>query len=115
MFPGRLTSNLQYIDNTMAFWIEVTEPGTLNLQGAKPAGTQYVPMRAGGNLVGFPSYQTTYAVAMLKADTGATRVEGFDASNIENRLRVLGDAEVRDAGQGYWVFVPADTVWQVPA
>ena len=113
--PSRTAGDLQYIDNAMAFWIEVTAPGTLDLQGQKPAGTQYVPMRAGWNLVGFPSYQTTYTVAMLKADTGATRVEGFDASNIEYRLRLLGDTEVLDAGQGYWVFVPADTVWQVPA
>ena len=113
--PTRVSSDLQYIDNTMAFWIEVTAPGTLDLQGQKPTGTQYVPLRAGWNLVGFPSYQTTYTVAMLKADTGATRVEGFDASNVEYRLRVMSDTEFLRMGNGFWVYVPADTVWQVPA
>lgn len=111
--PSR-PSDLMFIDNTMAFWIEVTAPGTLNLQGQKPTVSQYVPLREGWNLVGFPSYRTDYTVAMLKADTGATRVEGFDATNLEYRLRVMTNVELLDAGQGYWVYVPADTVWQVP-
>jgi len=113
--PARTAGDLQYIDNTMAFWIEVTQPGMLDLQGQKPTGTQYVPLRAGWNLVGFPSYRTDYTVALLKADTGATRVEGFDASNVEYRLRVMQDTELLANGSGYWVYVPADTLWQVPA
>lgn len=113
--PSRTGGDLQYIDNTMAFWIEVTQPGVLNLQGSKPTSTQYVPLRAGWNLVGFPSYQTAYTVAMLKTATGATRVEGFDATNVEYRLRVMTNVEPLITGQGYWVFVPTDTVWQVPA
>ena len=113
--PSRTAGDLQDIDNTMAFWIEVTAPGTLDLQGQKPTGTQYVPLKAGWNLVGFPSYRTDYTVAMLKTDTGATRVEGFDASNVEYRLRVMSDTEFLRMGNGFWVYVPADTVWQVPA
>jgi len=111
--PSR-PSDLQYIDNTMAFWIEITAPGTLDLQGQKPTVTQYVPLRAGWNLVGFPSYRTDITVGDLKTDTGATRVEGFDAGNLEYRLRVMTNTEFLAMGNGYWVFVPADTVWQVP-
>jgi len=113
--PTRVGSDLAYIDNTMAFWIEITAPGTFDVQGQKPTTTQYVTMRAGWNLVGFPSYKTDYTVAMLMADTGATRVETFDASNIEYRLRVMADTEFVRMGSGFWVYVPADTVWMVPA
>jgi hypothetical protein len=113
--PTRVGSDLAYIDNTMAFWIEITAPGTFDVQGQKPTVTQYVTMRAGWNLVGFPSYKTDYTVAMLMADTGATRVETFDASNVEYRLRVMADTEFVRMGSGFWVYVPADTVWMVPA
>ena len=112
--PSRTGNDLRVIDNTMAFWIEVTAPGTLDLEGTRPTSAQSVPLRAGWNLVGFPSYHANYTVGDFKADTGATRVEGFDASNVEYGLRVMADVEFLATGDGLWVLVPADTVWQVP-
>ena len=58
----------------------------------------------------FPSFNSSYTVYDLKMDTGALRVEGYDPSP-PYHLRVLGDAEVLLAGEGYWVRVEADVEW----
>jgi len=51
----------------------------------------------------------------LKAETGATRVEGMETMPPfpPHRLRVLGDWDVFQAGYGYWVRVEADTLWTI--
>ena len=51
-------------------------------------------------------------VADLKAETGATRVEGYDLAP-PYFLRVLMDGEVLQAGYGYWVKVDAPVIWVV--
>lgn len=107
MYSGGLSD----LNETMGVWVGVTEASNLTLAGIVPAQTT-VDLRAGWNLVGFPSFNATYTVADLRAETGATRVEGYDSAP-PYFLRVLGDAEVLQAGQGYWVRVDADTVWTV--
>jgi len=74
-----------------------------------------VPLQTGWNLVGFPSSQTTYSVAQLKADTGATRVEGFDSTAGPYYLRAMIDTDMLLASRAYWVYVPSSTIWAVPA
>ena len=82
--------------------------------GDRPASPQIIALKAGWNLVGFPSYNTAYTVAMLKTDTGATRVEGYLASASPYYLQVLSGATTLATGDGYWVYVPADAIWTVP-
>ncbi len=98
-------------NHTMGIWVNVTQDSNLTVAGVVPAQTT-VHLYEGWNLVSFPSFSTTYVVADLKAETGATRVEGYDPSP-PNFLRVLGDAEVLQVGYGCWVRVEADTVWTI--
>jgi hypothetical protein len=100
------------LDHTAGIWVKVTQPCNLTVAGVVPAQTA-IQLHAGWNMVSFPSLNASYTVADLKADTGATRVEGYDPAP-PYFLRVLGDAEVLQAGQGYWVMVAVDTVWTVP-
>jgi len=113
--PGQSDNDLLYLDNTAGFWVQITQPCTLQVMGTRPSSPTAVPLRAGWNLVGFPSQSSSYTVAQLKADTGATRVEGFDNTASPYYLRVVPDAEALLAGRGYWVYVPADAIWMVPA
>ena len=99
-----------YIPN--ALWINVTSNSNLTVAGIVPVET-VIPLYAGWNLVGFPSFNITYTVGDLKAETGATRVEGFDPSSPPYFLRVLQDTDILLAGQGYWIFVPSDVDWVV--
>ncbi len=98
------------VNHTMGLWVNATGDSNLTVAGIVPANTP-VQLHRGWNLVGFPSFNSTYTVSDLKAEVGATRVEGFDSSALPYCLGVLGDGEVLQAGYGYWVRVEADTVW----
>ncbi len=105
------------LNHTMGLWVVATGASTLTVAGVVPTQTT-IQLHKGWNLVSFPSFNTSYTVADLKADTGATRVEGFIETMPplpSSRLWVLGSGEVLVAGQGYWVKVEADTVWNVNA
>ena len=99
------------MDHTTGIWVNVTEDSNLTVAGIVPAQTA-IRLHEGWNLVSFPSFNTTYTVADLKSEIGATRVEGYDLAP-PNFLRVLGGAEVLLAGYGYWARVEMDTVWTV--
>jgi len=105
--------NLWEVDHTMALWVDVTEDSNLTVAGLVPSATM-MRSHKGWNLVGFPSFNPSYSVHDLNMDTGAVRIEGYDPTP-PNHLRVLGYAEVLQAGIGYWVNVEADTVWIVEA
>lgn len=101
------------VSRTMGIWVNVTETSYLTATGiVRPQTT--IHLHRGWNLVGFPSFNTDYTIADLKADTGATRVEGYDPVP-PFFLRVLGVTEALQAGHGYWVKVDAHTVWTVSA
>ena len=50
-------NDLDHIDNTMGFWIHITEPGGILFQypGAQPLGNQTINIYPGWNLIGYPS------------------------------------------------------------
>lgn len=99
------------LNHTMGIWVDVTQDCNLTVAGLVPAQTT-IELRTGWNLVSFPSLNSSYTVADLGAETGATRVEGYNPAP-PHFLRVLGDADVLLAGYGYWVEVQADTDWIV--
>jgi ABC-type transport system substrate-binding protein len=99
------------INHTMGMWVNVTQDSNLTVAGIVPAQTA-IQLYEGWNLVSFPSFNSSYTVADLKAEAGATRVEGY-APAPPYHLRVLEDAEVLLAGYGYWVKVDIDVDWIV--
>ena len=105
------SGGLSGLNHTMGVWVNVTQACNLTVAGIVPAQTT-IQLYEGWNLVSFPPINATYTVADLKAETGATRVEGYGPAP-PYFLRVLGDAEVLQAGQGYWVNVEAYTIWTV--
>ena len=106
------SGGLSDLNHTMGMWVNVTEASNLTVAGIVPAQTT-IHLYEGWNLVSFPSLNSSYTVADLKAETGATRVEGYDPAP-PYFLRVLGDAEALQAGYGYWVKVQSDAEWTVP-
>ncbi len=98
-------------NHMMGLWVNVAGSSNLTVAGVVPAQTE-IHLYNGWNLVSFPSFNTTYAVSDLIADTGTTRVEGYDPVS-PYCLKVLGPAEVLETGFAYWVKVDADTVWTV--
>ena len=103
------SGGLSGLNHTMGIWVNVTQDCNLTVAGVIPAQTT-IQLRTGWNLVSFPSINATYTVAYLKAEAGATRVEGHDLAP-PYHLRVLGDGEMLQAGYGYWVKVQTDADW----
>ena len=99
------------VNLTIGICVNVTEDSNLTVAGIVPAQTT-LHLHEGWNLVSFPSFNASYSISDMKAEIGATRVEGYDLAP-PYFLRVLGDAEVLQAGYGYWVEVQADAVWIV--
>ena len=106
------SSSSVVMNNGVGMWIDVTIGSNFTVAGVVPAQTS-ISLYAGWNLVGFPSFSTTYTVADFKAETGATHVEGYDASSSPYFLRGMQDSDSLLAGEGYWLFVPSDITWTV--
>jgi len=108
--PGATTNDLADIDNTMGFWIKITQPNVnLTVRGIIPTSTT-IPLYAGWNLVGYPT-QTTETVGNALWGTGADKVEVFDS--VSPYIKEVGPTYVMKPGEGYWVRVPADVVWTI--
>jgi parallel beta-helix repeat protein len=104
--------DLGYLDHAIGFWLNVTEDSNLTVAGIVPLRT-VIQFHAGWNLVGFPSFNSTYTIADLKAETGATRVEGFDTSSSPYFLKLLQNGDTLQAEYGYWVKAGSDISWTV--
>ncbi len=100
---------LEEMNVTMGIWVNVTEQSNLTVAGIVPLSTA-IQLRVGWNLIGFPSFNSTFTVSDLKSATSSSRVEGFYQSSSPYHLRVVEDTEVLQAGQGYWVWVDVGIV-----
>jgi hypothetical protein len=109
------SSRLQTLDNTQGFWILITQPCVFAPAGNWPTAPTTITLYQGWNMVGFPSRQGAYTVGDLKAATGATRVEAFDAAAGPYYLTVPSDTARLQYGNGYWVYMPSSGTWIVPA
>lgn len=109
--PDQL-NDFDTLNQTQGFWIDITTASaTLTVTGTEPVTTN-IPLYAGWNLVGYPSFlQKQIQIAL--AGTGYDRpVEGFDISEPYD-IKQLPDTYMMKPGEAYWVHVPADTVWAV--
>ncbi|MCK4266549.1 MAG: FG-GAP repeat protein [Thermoplasmata archaeon] len=109
--PDQL-NDLKLLDHKMGFWINITESNVnLTVYGNVSTSTS-ISLYAGWNLVGYPSL-TEKTISESLVGTGYDKsVEGFNAT-APYRITTLADSYMMKPGEGYWVHVPADTVWAV--
>lgn len=103
--------DLREIDHKGGYWVNVLVDDDLVVAGLVPVVTQ-IQLRSTWNLVSFPSFSTAFTVADLKAAVGAEKVEVYDPA-APYCLRFLLDSDTLTAGYGYWIYVSADTMWNV--
>ncbi|MCK5309622.1 MAG: right-handed parallel beta-helix repeat-containing protein [Thermoplasmata archaeon] len=101
-------SEIDQLNHTVGIWIHMVNATTLTVEGIEPVFTN-ITLYAGWNLVGYPSlFPETVANALW--GTGADRVEVCDLEE-PGLIKEVGPTYIMQPGEGYWVHVPADTVW----
>ncbi len=103
---------LEEVNTSMGVWINVMQPSNLTFAGIVPSSTP-IYLHAGWNLVGFPSFNGTYAVSDLNAAVGVEITEGFEALTPPYFLRALADGEILQTGFGYWIRTLTNGLWTV--
>ncbi len=104
--------SLEHLNHTMGIWVNVTQDSNLTVAGVVPTSTT-IDLKAGWNLVGFPSFDDNYTVADLKAVVAVERIEGFDGLASPYFLRFMADVDLMQAGFGYWIKVESPAIWTV--
>ncbi len=102
------------VDNTMGFWIHLTSndgDGALTVGEGTAAVTTNINLYAGWNLIGYPTLNPERVKKALRG-TGADEVMVFDPAE-PYRIIEARPNHIMTPGEGYWVHVPADTVWVV--
>lgn len=106
-------NDLESMNHLQGYWINITEPGViLTVKGDNFGSPLSIPLYAGWNLVGYPTLNTTTTVANVLWGTGADRVEVCDPTD-PYRTREVGPMYLMKPGEGYWIHVPADSIWVV--
>lgn len=104
-------SGLSSIDIRKGYWVNVTFPGQLTVAGRVPERV-VIYLKEGWNLISFPSFDN-YDASRVIMETGATRVEEYDAMNGIYHLREMERSSYLWAGKGYWIYLPVDFDWLV--
>ncbi len=116
--PGRPYNDLAALDIKGGYWVQVTSPGTMTIAGLVPESI-VVELRAGWNLIGFPSFNETYTFADFAAQVSGLRaIEVYDGGATSYNLRRIEISEWATTnmcpGSAYWVLLSDDQDWHVP-
>lgn len=114
-------NDLYNIDETIGFWIHVTDNVNLTVNGLKPTATE-IDLFAGWNLVGYPSDSTQVLTTALQSIDGKYDLVyayyAVDAMDQWKKYDVampafLNDLKVMDPGHGYWIQATEDCVLSI--
>jgi hypothetical protein len=104
--------DLDNIHNKMGFWIHIRSvgDGLLTVEGLQPS-TTIISLRAGWNLIGYPSVTPRNAAVTLPSSADGIAVfDEFDPYQISDEA--IGSVTML-SGNAYWVHCTADDVWIV--
>ncbi len=105
-------NDLLTVNQSMAIWVNVTSAEPVTSAGVVPKSAE-IFLKEGWNLVGFPHLYWDYTAGDLMAQTGAEKAESFNAVAPPYYLYRLTGPMYMAPGEGYWIKVPADTMWML--
>jgi hypothetical protein len=114
-WPSPLNDLTSY-NVSMGVWISITGLGDGAIcKGGNnwtlPTST-VIYLKAGWNVIGFPSNDVGYTVGNLKSDCPAiTVVQGFMPSATYKVTNNMANTQTMGNGRGYWVYCNADATW----
>ncbi len=105
-------SDLNQLSASGGYWINVTEENvTLSLFGLSWFDAQEIQLKAGWNLVSYPS-MTNRSVSESLSGIPYDMVMGYSASD-PYRLGYLDETDLLLSGEGYWIHVTSDCSWTI--
>jgi len=117
--PGLFINSLNHLNPTQGFWVELDGPGTMTVAGMVPQNV-VIALKSGWNMIGFPSFNESYAFEDLDAAVGGLlqQVEMYDSSAgpyyLQKVLRNAWPATYLNTGYAYMIRVSGDAGWSVP-
>jgi hypothetical protein len=101
----------------MSFWVHITEPGGILFQcsGIILTENQRISIKAGWNLVGYPSLSNrsrTLALNNLTFDTDIDAIWAYNGSS--QTWQEVGPTDNFELGRGYWIHSKVAKTWDVP-
>ena len=109
-------NTLTYLDNTMGIWLRLTATGDDLLTigpGSYSAGSVFISLFTGWNLVSYPSATSMDADATLPGNADFISVYNGGLSYLIEDLVLVPSAVTMSEGEGYWVHVTSDIMWIV--
>ena len=104
-------NNLIEIDHESGYYVKMLVPDHLVVCGRVPSGTS-IPLKAGWNLVGYPSViPRTVTDALVSIAGMYNKVEFYNTTT--DREEPLAPYDYIHPGLGYWIHCTADCVWEV--
>jgi 3',5'-cyclic AMP phosphodiesterase CpdA len=110
-------NDLKIIDHTMGIWIHITNPQgiTLLIDGIPPSNPEYIHLRSGWNLVGYPSltnFNRSYGLNNLAYDIDVNAIWTYNAAS--QKWEQLGNSDYFQNGRGYYIHSKTECDWEVP-
>lgn len=110
-------NNLTSLNEKIGFWIYMSAPATLSIQGAAP-GTVIIPLQAGVNMVGYPGATAKPVVEALSSISGKyTKIFAF--INGEWKRYIVGappafnNLTQMEPKIGYWIYTTEACNWVI--
>ncbi|UCE36032.1 MAG: right-handed parallel beta-helix repeat-containing protein [Thermoplasmata archaeon] len=110
-------NDLFELNETMGFWIHITNPGdTIFLyNGTQPTQNQTISLSKGWNLVGYPSQTSYNRIEGLNKLTFGSHVDAIWSYNASSQEWIeMGDSDYFIIGKGYYIHAKTECVWEVP-
>jgi parallel beta-helix repeat protein len=116
--PGKsLGNDLSEINESMGFWIHITQPGeTIFIyNGTQPTSNQSITLHPGWNMVGYPSLTNRTRDNALNNIVYGTDVDSIWTFNAATQAwQEIGSSDYFELGKGYWIHSKVTKVWDVP-
>ncbi len=110
-------NDLENIDNTMGFWIHITNPGGVLYEypGSQQTSNQIILLQPGWNMVGYPSQAHYNRTKGLNNLTFGSEVDSIWTYHTEvKRWKEVGVNDYFEVGRGYWIHAISECEWEVP-
>ncbi len=109
-------NDLSDLDNKIGFWIHVTDAdgAELVVDGDLPTSPQSISLKAGWNLVGYPSTSSRLrneSLNNLDFGTHISVIRYYDTTT--DTLKDVGINDYMGPGKGYWMLATQDCTWIV--